>query len=309
MKTKSEESVKPVGYFLSYRKENHELSIHIHEKLIAVFPSINPKNHLVERLSQFTKIFEPDIAKNFGFDNCSANCGVRDGYQIFSFLIPSDYEITEEVCEKCQGSGKDFLEHLCYECGGTQKKRISLYDKIFAISATLSLLFGYLEYVLDQDGLKIFFDQEIILASTVVNQVSGMDLMGGVSSSFSEKCKHCYDLENTSGPEEKASGKRVLSYKAEEAIGDLLDHFAGKELSRSDKYDIRAEVNARGGFVVQCPGVNGCHIYTQSSGLPYFFEDGKSICDHNIDNGNQQLMLLVGFTVLYDEVVHKGKLS
>ncbi len=300
--------MKKEAYFLSYDTQTFTVSIHIHISLMDFLQKIEPDNRLTNYIqNQNPELsLETNFKKNFGFGNCSNNLGRIDDCIVYAFQIPT-MEYSNNPCTWCRGKGYQYddKQRICPSCKGTKNEKLNKGSERWAICLTLSTLFRYLEYALSdvrQSGNE-YAEQHVMLASNTEQRQGGMAIGGGISKDFFESCCKLYkDTLAKNLPEEPNKHPPIFIFeKAQEAMVHLWMHMNLTTEDSRIRHYTKALLKERGHFYIECQGENSCCIYTSDS-LSYFFDEGKPLCDHNIDSTMQQLTLLVGLIMVYTEV-------
>ncbi len=295
--------MKNTAYYISYDTTAYALVFHIHAKLAEEVRKLPEDNLLAESYREkFPECtFEPDCTKAFGLDNCSLQAG-RDGeYLKLIFPLPKAV-LLDSPCERCEGTGIR-LGSKCFYCEGTGKQADEKNKERLLICHSIHILLRYLEMPIWNKQLDL--DQHFLLVTAMGSDPGHKGIGGGVSEAFVAATRKLYDETCLMFPDAGHAGRQpdFVFDEAEEAMTDAWCHMHISS-DRKDRAKIgnRAVLKPEGHIYIECPGVNGCSLYTSTS-IPYFFDDGYPLSDHNVDGTVQQLTLLVGFAKACEEIV------
>ena len=293
---------------MAYDEMTFALSLHIDPDLISRVQEIPEDCIFIEGLKARSQgwTFRYDFTERFGFDECGTVRAV-DGYTVIEFVLP-EAKYSDDVCSECQGTGIkriSFEDRPCYFCKGLGEELISTGTMRHAICLTTYALFWLLESALINGGRERY-EQHAVYVSSVISQPGGMAFAGGVSVEFMAAITELY-AELVSKPPESDRGTRAPSFEFDQAESAMVSAWLHMSLSDSDRlvHEMRAELYENGRVYVECPGQNGCSVYTSSQGMPVYFSNGQNMDSHNVDSTMQQLALMIGFAKVYEEVVKK----
>lgn len=277
LRTVLEETL-PCWHELFWENEGTILGLRIHQSYVKTI-RIPPNAPIVSGYQQMFDLgaFNDNLSGNFGFNEALKNRGEKDGFYEFAIEIPTIKKVTDNVCDRCSGSGKDEgLEELeCVKCEGEGKKIHLDWRRAHEISASLAILTMRLPYY-DHDvptALPQLMTFEASVNSSLHGEVS-IALLGWL-----------------------ASGSKDSQFP--DAIAAMLTAYKkmlGSHLGRVAQHSF--EMNAyRGGLTASCPG-EACGIYPRDWNLRE--GRGYEFSSHNVDTPAQQLTLLVGLAALHD---------
>jgi len=225
-------------------------------------------------------------------------------------VIPEGIIYSDKVCPACHGSKIDqkkladyFITMECDSCAGSgleAKKQFGLADEL---ADNISLLFDIvwlLEYncpeTIDNQRPMLMFLQTGI-------EGYGKQFIGGY---FTQALKDYLQTRIVS----KTVEQLVFETSQRMYFAYNLMFYGRHEPRYQEKYDFPTEIlnindNANGErlfFSVQVPGINGCHVYSDSGLCALapsgFIKDIFSLTCHNIDTPIQQISLIVGLAYL-----------
>ncbi len=232
--------------------------------------------------------------QSFGYQKSIDWVSENDYEIIYCHKIgPTSYQ-TQEICERCNGTKIDFLEHPCRQCHETGKK-FALHEKSFS-DALLSLypIIRLLNMALLENCIDMKKDEERKwiapknerkqLSSVHYTDSSGRHNCGIEAWIDEDIMSFIKEIEN-----EKTLPIREAMQKTEETL-----------LSRKkDIRDFSFELYYENVFSFQVPG-EACALGTSLHGIGMFGSFGHTLHCHNVDDRFQQITFIVGLAVLSD---------
>lgn len=282
----------PFLYRLSYNEKKRALSFLIHSLYLEQINAIPPDNGIIREYNNLKGFkFEADIKKNFGFNNCSVNQGIRDSLLHLDFPIRPSFYFGKNNCLLCNGSGKDeFRDEDCWDCSGTGKEKIQTFYTSY-IAHSVYVLIKYLNYVAssissDKRYVSPTIKRQLLYLQTAcIADMNGHPIGGSVHHSFIKKI-FSQDIDNIQRKVQQAM------FQADRIInnGKATPRFKRNSIDFGFNCWIKKEHQS---IHIQVPGTNDCCIHLDS--------DGELTC-HNIDCSTEQIELLIGLAVIVDFV-------
>lgn len=282
----------PCWYELSWKEEIPAIILKVHKDFIKTAKNFSIETPIINSFMDEFKFsnFSGDLTGNFGFDNTLFNGTfeyIKKNGEFADFLIriPRIKVKIQEVCDHCQGSGKDSIleedERECIHCGGTGIAYIYKWQPAYAISASFTVFFRLTKYPEEETSASI---PQLMTVETVTNQgMHGGSLGGEISIPLYQWLSSLG--EGTNLPEVTQAMKIAHEYM----FGDLHPF---------DDHCFRAYLAGNeGGFVANCPG-QACGIYGEIWHVPK--KEGFKLNCHNVDSPAQQITLLAGLAALHD---------
>lgn len=290
------------AYYFSYENEPEPTFLfHIRPEVIENLQNKFPLNEYarVGMLGEKAKgaEFEPSFEKGWGFHGSqSVYKGLVDHHTVLAFSFGRHFSFSNDPCGKCEGTGKDlfFKDRDCWDCKGTRKakKRSAANAKTFR---SIVLLIKYL-WRFETEGTD--FEKDIDMNDTIG---------GEVSQEFFELMLQFFEREKTGANFE--TGGIIPDYvsipKALKAMSHYYHYVDRKEEDKKsiewNRSDFEAYVNKHGCFFVKCPGINGCYLALEKHDKDH--RGRRETTNHNVDNMDQEMSLIIGLAVLYQEVL------
>ncbi len=278
----------PYWYELTWDAEKCAIILEAEKKIFEERVVPQKDDLLVKKLTKDFKFkeFSRDIEdKYFGFEKCFKR--IKDGkasYVRFLIPIPVLRTYKKEKCSKCKGSGKDRRSSWlpCMQCNGYKKEVMHDMRQCHAIAATIHLAVNRLCTV----------DKKTQIVPSEKHQL--MVLMTGFDYERNG-CGICGDCSKTML---SWLGKSTADQtcKPEMVTNAMIE--ANKKMGYGDVYgdkNFETRFHNDGQFSLQCPG-NRCQIYIPFSAKQE--DKGWEIEEHNVDDAQQQLFLLVALAQL-----------
>lgn len=226
--------------------------------------------------------FEPDIQKNFGFNNCS-NYSFADEVIDLSFPVITKFISGEEDCHFCHGDKVEFMsEKPCYHCRGTGKEFLEK-DNTTDICFSLKILIQYLNWFCIQEDDNPFPENNFGIQNIFLELDSTAGISGEYSLLFVDQMSLFLMSENDDFTNKVINNMFILYQKIE-----------GKEKFPNFEfferiYQFRCEFGKKS-FYLEVPGQNGCSIHRGAIDM--------SFSCHNVDTRQQHICLLAGLASL-----------
>lgn len=138
----------PRWYGISWRPKNHTLIVSVNKAVLTSLKPIPNDSPIAEHFKTMFSFseFEESVEKNFGFDKSLVR-SEKNGLIEFEARLPKVMHILDKNCRGCNGSGKDkMMGNKCLYCFGRKKEREFRWKPAYAMSASLNILLGLLEY-------------------------------------------------------------------------------------------------------------------------------------------------------------------
>ncbi|MFA6428003.1 MAG: hypothetical protein WCW02_00465 [Candidatus Buchananbacteria bacterium] len=266
------EQAVPCRYELSWQAEPPALILRVNRQL--VFLLENPDQDEIAELAKVNE-FKNDFlatADSFGFDGVVKKVGLKGEFVEYEIEIP---RVKKEsgTCPICRGASKFFA--VCAYCNSTDKTYKHDENKVRMISASLTILLRLLNWS----------DQEIKSKSIqllTVQPITALGANGGSMSGIYSKSLVAW-LDKT----DIFELSQAMIAAMQTCWIQLLQETATKFF---------VSLNGDGKLSITCPG-NSCGL--DPGGLQT--KQGYEFSSHNADSVWQQLTLLVGLAVLYDQ--------
>lgn len=281
----------PCWYELSWRgKQGIVLRIHSDFAGREQIPDNAPIIGHYAKEFGFSK-FGYKFGENFGFEESLRFLGEVNGFLEYAVPTPLVRKNTGENCSSCNGSGKSevFEGEECLYCSGEGKDVVYDYAEAFAVSATLTVLFGFMMFPEVETSCSL--PQLICVHTVTIKRSHGGSIGGEYSREAVEWMRRC-------GPgeiPEMVSAMRVVWEKMDGRMMEFYEHSFRANLS-----------NGVGWLCTDLPG-DACGLHP-SHNASYEIERGRGceFSSHNVDNPMQQLVILASLAALHD-LVRKGR--
>ena len=218
----------------------------------------------------------------FGFGGALEYRGVHGDFLDIRAPMPPVRKVTEELCKRCNGTGKDEdLDRECLRCEGEKQNVIYDHHGTHAVSATLSLLLEHLEFYKEGTSASV---PQLLIVRLGMRAEPRAYFVGGMYS---------IPLVNVL---KKFSAQRDAPAMTD-AMRSAYDRMVGVRPYMERFY---ARVDDPNGWLnVSCPG-QACSLNPHHDGIREGY--GYEFSDHNVDTAFQQLTLLAGLAALHDAV-------
>ena len=274
----------PCWYEISFRGKNGKpgLLLRIHADFAERAKEI-PAN--ASEVFNFTRNFGfrkfvGTFGKDLGFGASLRYLGTTDGFLEYEIPTPRVKKFKKKRCGYCDGKGYDKeFERDCLYC---EKGRVSYYhyDAAYAVSASLTLLFGFMRYPDAETTAKT--PQLMCVDAVTIKGMQGGSL-GGV-----------YGCELANYLRSRQNGDIPEMIAAMRAVFERMD---GK-IPHCYEHSFHAYTQGGNGWLnVSCPGdAAGLHPadgHVNAHG-------GYDFASHNVDSPIQQFTLLASLAALHD---------
>lgn len=290
----------PSWYKLFWNSAQHALEIHIAKAYIAALPPI-PENSPLKcsvkgKISRdlFSSCSLDLSAEYFGFNECiSRRCILPETKcAVFSVTLPRVHVPTGLTCQECDGIGKrDQWE--CVFCNGSKIEMKFDWDKAYAITESLQMLFWLLDIGVES-VIPTEMPQWFTLHICAERDMHGSSMGGHLSKDglllfqimLATRHRCAVDLERS----------------ITAALSQSWEYMMGKH---SIGYNLRAEVRQdSANLLLTVPG-DAAGVYTLNEKIRGDNERGCDISCHNMDNPAQALACLAGLGV-FSEALEKA---
>ena len=275
----------PCWYELSLKGRSGQagLYLRIHSDFVNQYGEVSTSAPIVENLRSDFGFSEVSgiLRGDFGFERSLRYFGTANGFLEHAIPIPRVRKRTGKRCPRCKGTGKrrEFNNDKCFACDDGWEVCYD-WQEVFAVSATLSLLFILLEFP-DRETISVM-PQLLTVTTTTSKEAHGGELRGNYS-------------------------RKLVSYLESRGPGPIPEMITAMrtaweqvegEIPSSDGYYFQAYTQGENGQLnIMCPGhgVGICpDINSIGRGRGYRFSS------HNVDNPMQQLTLLASLAALHD---------
>jgi hypothetical protein len=224
----------------------------------------------------------------YGFDRAGIKKDRGEFIEIF-FAIPQVDKMLDNPCPDCNGSGKDkFIDIPCSYCEGMGKEISRDWSSIFAVSASLSVLFRNPQMYSPDEEATSGLSQLITLNIMTSKEMGGSGIGGVWSKDFCDYLRYLYS--------HKAREEQVIQ-EVVEAMKKVYHHcFNTLNKSLFDD-EFRVSIKENAWMVIDCPG-DRCGVHPSHDPLS---DGGCDFSCHNVDSPVQQITLLAGLAVLHDK--------
>ncbi|MEK7501565.1 MAG: hypothetical protein AAB629_01425 [Patescibacteria group bacterium] len=277
----------PCWYELSWRDKPQTLIIRIHKvflETLKTVPTDAPTVASLRKEFQFES-FSGGFEKDFGFEGMiERHRNNSEGeFADFHIMIPRVRIATGKRCGDCNGTGED--KHItgsqCLYCDGTGKEHDYKWHEVYAISASLTVLFMILDY--PEIETPSLLPQLLTVHTITANGQHGGELGGmyGI-----ELCDWLGRFKPNTEMDEMTKAMKL-------AYGRMLSrrHFL------ADRFE--ATIASENGWLnVSCPG-DACGLHPADQ--HWRAGSGYEFSSHNVDSPAQQLTLLCGLAALHDK--------
>lgn len=285
-------------YELSYEGKGNSIVLKIWEEYIKDNPVDFERAPIVQSLKKnfkFEKFSADFYGSDFGFEKSFKNDGVKDGFLNFKAHLPVIRKKDDKSCGYCKGTGKKdlFEDEKCLFCEGDGFPFYYKWEEAYALSATFTLIFAYLQISEKESGSG---KSQLITVSTITDrEMHGGSLSGQFSIGLISWMRTIKNPKNLLISLKKATIK-VFEIMDTRSINGV-DHF----------YDYQFRINLNDGrLIIDCPG-DACGIHPDQTDQNFFSEkSGYQFSCHNVDNPLQQLTLLASLATLHDEARKAG---
>jgi hypothetical protein len=285
----------PCWYELSFRKDKPAILLRIHKDFIAHDGPINETAPIVIGfMSHFKfKKFSGSLNGNFGFDDSFIFEGIKEDFAEFAVNIPAVKKYSGKKCEYCKGSGKDrLLDDECLRCEGTGKDWFCDWKLAFAISASFTTIFHWMEF--PKKETSSLLPQLMTVFTITRDEMHGGSLGGEYSVELCNWMRSLYLRDKD----------RYVVIEMTEAMTIAHKKMFGAFRFGQER-DIWAKIESSNGRLnVNCPG-DACGLHPADSFGPERERGYKFAC-HNVDNSMQQITLLAGLAALHDKARKEG---
>lgn len=266
----------PRFYALRWKDNPPRIQILLHKDFI---PLLRPyRQELIEDIKNNFSFneFRWDIEESLGFENALKFLKKENSFFVYEAVFPKIYLPTGN-CEYCKGSGHDKYRSKCLFCNGKKKEFKFLWEKAFAISWSLQLIFEC--FPLEEKSTAS--EKQLMTVGLTIEK----DLHGGLLGGQYGVSLVRWLSENVGYiPKMVEAMKKTYHQMYEKNYFDAIDFRACVE-------------NSIGWLSVSCPG-DACQLLPSYKGI----QPGRGydfVC-HNIDSPIQQLTLLAGLAALYE---------
>lgn len=276
----------PCWYELSWQEKDKCLVVRVHKDVLTFLPELKPEHHIVSSfMKDFgAKSFVGNLNGNFGFDDVLLNRGQVDQFIQLEINLPKVKVFTNDPCGQCGGKGKHphHPREKCFHCEGRGKEYDLKWEKAYLISASLTLLFMFLDFLEKETSATC--SQLLTVGTHTTQGMHGGSLHGRYGIDF-------------------AKWFRTFPEGTElEEINHAMK-CAHKQMYGSDQYSSHGcfftKIQADGWLNISCPG-DACGLdpsnYHRVGG-----EQGYEFSCHNVDTPMQQFTLLVALAALSDK--------
>lgn len=273
----------PKWYEISWQNNPPAIVFRMHEDFIANLNVDLEHTPFVESYKKDFKFqqFSGDFNQDIGFEGAFKHIGEKDGFIEFLIEIPRIKKETNEICSRCNGSGRDEdLDMDCLSCSGTGKAYIMDWQKANAISASFTLFTELLTYCHKIDTSAIS-SQLLTIATATGQSVHGGSMSGEVSIPLTEW------LNSLGNHAEIPEVVQVMEIAYNQMFG----------LQDFDEYSFHFRIEKNGKFILDCPG-DACGLHPSDWNTKE--GEGSKFSCHNVDNSAQQLTLIAGLCALLD---------
>ena len=270
-------------YELSWLEKALTLVIRVHLSAMPELAIATPKSPIVPGfMEEFGfKKFVNDPKTGFGFDGAIIGKGKIGEFFEFHIPVPKVRVETDKPCHTCNGKGKHPYHHhdKCPSCDGGKKEHEHLWEKPYAISASLTVLF----MLLQADAKSDYHLPQLMTVTTITQHGQHGGSLGG---RYSKAL--CGWLASFKTP--------VSCAEMEKAMALTYDHMLG--LRFGNHHSIHAHLPYGNGWLnVSCPG-DACGLNPSHGSVRE--GEGYQFSCHNTDTAAQQLTLLAGLAALHD---------
>ncbi len=281
----------PCWYELSWRGEG--IVLRIHQDFVNEVKQFKADAPIVGHYAKefgFSK-FGHKFGENFGFEESLQFLGEANGFLEYTVPTPLVRKNTGKDCLSCDGSGKSgvFEGEECLYCDGEGKKIVYDYTEAFAVSATLTTLFEFMNFPEVETSCSLL---QLMSINTVTIKGSHGGSIGG------EYSREVVEWMRQRGPgeiPEMVSAMRVVWEKMDGRIMEFYEHSFRANLS-----------NGVGWLCTDLPG-DACGLHpSHNAGYGIERGTGYEFSSHNVDSPTQQLVILASLAALHD-LVRRGK--
>ncbi len=292
----------PCWWKLAWSPTEKALRISIAEAYIKTLPKISSNAPIIKIAREkgeedlFSRFSYDLTAPYFGFNQSIRRLGQpnSEGFVPFVIPLPKVLRNTGMVCQECDGIGKQEYGDSCVWCHGKKGRMVYDWYEAFATTASLQLLFWFLD---------IGYEEEMPTPSPQTPQILRLNLCA-------DRNMHGSSL----GGDLSRDGLQLLrslilessrTEKVEERIKNSLIR-SWKHMMRNNEWDdfnLRAEIREDANLFITCPG-DAAGVYTVNENR--FLRDcGCGITCHNMDTPAQALTCLAGLAVFCEELEKK----
>lgn len=291
----------PSWHKLCWNSAQHALEINIAETYISALPPIpedSPLRRSVkEKISRdlFASCSLDLTAEHFGFNKSIRRLGDADPktkFVPFLVALPRIHVPTGLACQECDGTGKRD-ECKCLYCDGSKIEMKFNWDKAYAITESLQLLFWLLDIGVETE-IPSEAPQWFTLHICAERDMHGSSMGGHLSKDGIHLFKNMFTTRYGCAVDLERSITTALSQAWEYMMGE---HSIG--------YDLRAQIQQDGPVLcLTIPG-DAAGVYTINEEMRGDRGMGCEISCHNMDTPAQALACLAGLAV-FSEALEKA---
>lgn len=273
----------PRWYGLSWDSSIPAIVLSIHKDVLPeICPLHEDRVELYRKTFGFT-IFQSMPDDTYGFDN-AITCSREGELLICKAKLPIMRTLTDKQYSACDGTGNDDLsERECLYCEGTGTEYAMNWKTVYAISASLGLLFRQLYLPTTKTTSQRL---QLFTIRSITGRGMSNCALGGM---FSIALRNWSSGRGHSGP--------ILEIIT--AMQTAEKHMMGKLPRFLEHYFMATVTSESGWLMISCPG-NACGIHPSDTWLKDY--GGYEFSSHNVDSPLQQLTLLAGLAALHDLV-------
>lgn len=226
------------------------------------------------------KKFSGRFGADLGFEDSLKFLGTRDEFFEYEIPTPLVKKLAEEPCDQCDGKGYDEeLGQDCFRCEAGKVFKID-YKEALAVSASLTLLFGFLSLFERTTTAQI--PQLMFVDTVTVREPHGASLGGEFCPALMEYLRSRLSDDIP----EMVSAMRTVCGRMEGTIPRYYQRDFAAYTQGSD-----------GWLIVRCPGdaAGLSHSGGRVTGRPRY-----EFFSNNVDNFVQQFELLAALAALHD---------
>lgn len=279
----------PSWYELLWKEEPPSIGLRIHKEFIESNKIDFKKAPIVKYLAESLRLsaFSGNFNKDIGFGGVLKHTEERDGFGEFVAEIPQIKKKTDKKCTDCNGTGKRKYDpdKKCMFCDGSGIEWIMDWKDAFVISASFSVLTGWLKYCKIETSAP--FPQLLTVDTITKEDMHGGSLSGDISIPMR------IWLESL--------GERVELTEMTRAMKIAYGRMFGSHDHNMYRFDAYA---TNGRFIANCPG-DACGLHP--SDWYARKKEGYEFSCHNVDSPAQQITILAGLGALINRAQEEIK--
>ncbi len=270
---------------MSFRDNPLGIAVTVHNEIANLLRNERIISCLKEEFDfqTFSKI--ADEGESFGFDRAGVKKDAGDFVEIF-FTIPRIDIMTDDPCMRCKGTGKDsYFKGSCSSCEGTGKEIRHEYQSLYALSASLSVLF--MDPQMYSPDKETTSNLKQLIALDFITSKSGQNGFGGVwSAAFCNYLRWLY------------KNPVRLKEVTDEATKAMQAVFNRCYYRKNPRYDFWVRVGENACLLISCFG-DRCRVCPSPSRMALPGEGCEFFCK-NVDTPVQMTALAAALFSMHD---------